>query len=103
VKLLQIEPAIYRLIHRHGGSYWDERVLKLIIHDNPDGSGPVWRHFRLRSEHRRLQGIIHGKAVWNYAESWARSATGDCREGEGLVLKARLHPRWMAKSVTVAK
>jgi hypothetical protein len=44
------------------------RVIKLVIHDNPDGKylikggGPrVWRDFRLRREHRRLQGIIHGK------------------------------------------
>ena len=67
-KLRQVESAMYRLIHRHGGTYWDERVIKLVIHDNPDGKylikggGPkVWRHFRLRREHRRLQGIIHGK------------------------------------------
>ena len=67
-KLRQVESAMYRLIHRHGGTYWDERVIKLVIHDNPGGKylikggGPkVWRHFRLRREHRRLQGIIHGK------------------------------------------
>ena len=67
-KLLQLEAAIYRLINRHGGAYWDERVIKLVIHDNPDGKylikggGPkVWKLFGLRKEHRRLQGIIHGK------------------------------------------
>ena len=43
-------------------------VIKLVIHDSPDGKylikggGPkVWKRFNLRKEHRRLQGIIHGK------------------------------------------
>src|SRR5262249_33433905 len=36
-KLLQVEAAIYRLIKRHGREYWDERVIKLVVHDNPDG------------------------------------------------------------------
>jgi hypothetical protein len=59
---------MYRLIRRHAGSYWDERVIKLVIHDNPDGKylikggGPkVWKRFRLRRDHRRLHGTIHGK------------------------------------------
>jgi hypothetical protein len=64
----QVEAAIYRLIKRHGRGYWAEEVIDLRIHDNPDGKylikggGPkVWKHFRLRKEHRRLQGSIHGK------------------------------------------
>ena len=64
----QIEAAIYRLIKHHGRGYWAEQVIDLRIHDNPDGKylikggGPkVWRLFRLRKEHCRLQGIIHGK------------------------------------------
>ena len=60
--------AISRLVKRHGRGITDERVIKLVIHDNPDGKylikggGPkVWKRFRLRKEHRRLQGLIHGK------------------------------------------
>jgi len=70
-KLLQLEAAIYRLVKRHGRDYWAEQVAKLVIHDKPPypdgkylikGGGPkVWKKFRLRKEHRRLQGIIHGK------------------------------------------
>jgi hypothetical protein len=70
-KLLQVEAAIYRLIKRHGRNYWAEQVIKLVIHDRPPypdgkylikGVGPkVWNDFRLRKEHRRSQGIIHGK------------------------------------------
>jgi hypothetical protein len=75
-RLLQVEAAIYRLINRHGRcegdkrghGYWADEVIKLVIHDNPDGKylikgdGPkVWKRFRLRKEHRRRQGIIHGK------------------------------------------
>ena len=48
--------------------YWADEVIKLVMHDNPDGKylikggGPqVWKHHRLRPEHRRWQGIIHGK------------------------------------------
>lgn len=65
---LQVETAIYRLIKRHGHGYWAEQVIDLRIHANPDGKylikggGPkVWKQFNLRKEHRRLQGIIHGK------------------------------------------
>ena len=65
---LQIEAAIYRLIKRHGRGYWAEEVIDLRIHDNPDGKylikgggREVWKLFRLRKEHRRLQGTIHGK------------------------------------------
>jgi hypothetical protein len=43
-------------------------VIDLRTHEHPDGKylieggGPrVWNQFRLRKEHRRLQGIIHGK------------------------------------------
>jgi hypothetical protein len=74
--LHQVEAAIYRLINKHGRrdgdkhghGYWADEVIKLVIHENPDGKylikggGPkVWKLFRLRKEHRRLQGIIHGK------------------------------------------
>jgi hypothetical protein len=65
---LQAEAAIYRLIKRHGRGYWAEEVIDLRIHENPDGKylikgggRVVWKRFRIRKEHRRLQGIIHGK------------------------------------------
>ena len=67
-KLRQVETAITRLVTGHGRGVTDERVIKLVIHDNPDGKYiikggglKVWRRFRLRKEHRRMQGIIHGK------------------------------------------
>lgn len=70
-KLLQLEAAIYSLIKRHGGNYWAEEVAKVVIHDKPPypdgkyiikGGGPkVWKRFHLRTEHRRLQGTLHGK------------------------------------------
>jgi hypothetical protein len=75
-RLLQVEEAIYRLIKKHGRrdddkhghGYWADEVIKLVIHDNPDGKylikgggAEVWKHFRLRKEHRRLQGLIFGK------------------------------------------
>src|SRR5262245_34015013 len=60
--------AIYRLINRHGRGYWADEVIKLNIWPNPDGKylikgggRKVWKKFGLRKEHRRLQGIIHGK------------------------------------------
>jgi hypothetical protein len=74
--LREVEAAIYRLIKRHGhrdgdknvDGYWADEVIKLVIYDNPDGKylikggGPeVWKRFRVRKEHRRLQGTIHGK------------------------------------------
>jgi hypothetical protein len=74
--LREVESAIYRLINKHGrrdgdkpgDGYWTDEVIKLVIHDNPDGKylikggGPeVWKSFGLRKEHRRSQGIIHGK------------------------------------------
>lgn len=65
---LQVEAVIYRLIKRHGKDYWAEQVIDLRIHEIPDGKylikggGPkVWKRFRLRKEHRRLQGIVQGK------------------------------------------
>ncbi len=65
---LQVEAAIYRLIKRHGRGYWAEEVIDLTIWPNPDGKylikgggQNVWKPFRLRKEHRRLQGIIFGK------------------------------------------
>jgi hypothetical protein len=69
---LQLEAAIYRLVKRHGGDYTDERVVRLEIHHKlpyPDGKyflkgggrKVFWRLFRLKKDHRRIQGIIHGK------------------------------------------
>src|SRR5262245_6389138 len=65
-KLHEVEAAISRLIERHGRGITHEAVIKLVIHDNPDGKylikggGPkVWKKFRLRREHRQLQGFIH--------------------------------------------
>jgi hypothetical protein len=75
-KLHKVENAIYRLISRHGrrdgdkkgDGYWADEVAKLVIHENPDGKYlikggglQVWKRFRLRREHRRWQGLIHGK------------------------------------------
>jgi len=67
-RLLEVEAAIGRLVRLHGGAISHEKATNLRVHDNPDGKylikggGPkVWRLFRLRKEHRRLQGIIHGK------------------------------------------
>ena len=67
-KKLQIEAELYRLIKNQAGDYSHERVIKLEIWPSPDGKyllkggGPkVWKLFRLRKEHRRLQGIIQGK------------------------------------------
>jgi hypothetical protein len=70
-RLLRVGAAIYRLVKRHGGNYTDERIIKLEIYDKPPypdgkyflkaGGRKVWKLFRLRKEHRRLQGIIHGK------------------------------------------
>jgi hypothetical protein len=68
---LQVEAAISRLVQRHGGGVLHERAIDLRLHDKPPypdgkylikGGGPkVWKLFRVRKEHRRLQGIIHGK------------------------------------------
>ena len=67
-KLRQVEAAIARLAKRHGRDITDERVIKLVIHDNPDGKylmkggGPkIWKRFGLRKKDRRLQGLLCGK------------------------------------------
>ena len=67
-KLRQVEAAISRLVKRHGRDITDERVIKLVIHDNPDGKylikggGPkIWKRFGLRKKDRRLQGLLCGK------------------------------------------
>jgi hypothetical protein len=67
-RLLQVEDAISRLVTRHGRDITHERAVDLTIWRDPDGKylikggGPkVWKRFRLRKDHRRLQGIIHGK------------------------------------------
>jgi hypothetical protein len=66
-QLQEVETAICRLIERHGRGITHEAVTKLVIYKNPDGKylikggGPkVWKKFRLRKQHRRLQGFIHG-------------------------------------------
>ena len=67
-KLLQVENALSRLVQRHGRGILHEKAIVLRVHDNPDGKylikgggRKIWKRFRLRKEHRRLQGIIHGK------------------------------------------
>ena len=68
VRLRQVETALYRLIKRHGNGYWAEEAIDLTIWPDPDGKylikgggREVWKTFRLRKEHHRLQGFIHGK------------------------------------------
>ena len=67
-RLRRVEAAISRLVQLHARGMTHERAIDLRIHSNPDGKylikggGPkVWKLFRLRNEHRRLQGLIHGK------------------------------------------
>jgi hypothetical protein len=67
-KLAQVRDEIYELVGQHGGNIWHEKVIDLRVHDNPDGKylikggdKKVWQRFRVRKEHRRLQGLIHGK------------------------------------------
>ena len=70
-RLRQVEAAIARLVKLHGNDYWAEQVIKLVIHDTspyPDGKYfikggglKVWKKFGVRKQHRRLQGLIHGK------------------------------------------
>jgi len=67
-KLHAVEAAALRLVGLHGGGIWGDGAIKLVIWPSPDGlyllkgGGPkVWKQFRLRKEHRRQQGIIHGK------------------------------------------
>ena len=69
-KLRQVEEAILRLVKRHGCGVWGDNAIDLRLHDNPDGKylikggGPkVWKRFRLRKEHRRLQGLICRQAL----------------------------------------
>jgi len=74
--LREVEDAIYRLIKKHGrrngdkrgDGYWSDKVIKLVIHDNPDGKylikgggSEVWECFRVREEDRYSQGLIFGK------------------------------------------
>jgi hypothetical protein len=67
-RLLQVGAVISRLVQRHGRGILHEKAIDLRVHDSPDGKylikgggSKVWKLFRLRKEHRRLQGIIHGK------------------------------------------
>ena len=68
LKVDQLEAEVCRLVDRHGGGVCGDDAIKLVLWPNPDGKylikggGPkVWTRFRLRKEHRRLQGRIHGK------------------------------------------
>ena len=86
--LAQVKDAILRLVRLHGGEVTDERAIDLAIWPDPDGKylveggGPkIWTNFRLRKEHRRLQGTIHGK----------RSGTT-----ENIGPAARGRDKWMA-------
>jgi hypothetical protein len=67
-RLARINGAILRLVRLHGDGIFHENAIDIRIHSDPDGKylikggGPkVWKKFRLRKEHRRLQGNIHGK------------------------------------------
>jgi hypothetical protein len=92
-KLNQIEAAVYRLVDRHGGGVCGDDAIKLVIWSNPDGKylikggGPkVWTRFRLRKEHRRLQGRIHGKrcgTTENIGARARRRALSFASDGEG--------------------
>ena len=66
--LAQVNEAILRLVELHGRGITHESALELTLWPDPDGkylikggSPNVWKKFRLRKEHRRLQGFIHGK------------------------------------------
>ena len=67
-RLAQVNGAISRLVGLHGGDILHEKATDLRVHADPDGKylikgggSKVWKHFRLRKEHRRLQGFIHSK------------------------------------------
>jgi hypothetical protein len=97
-KLREVEEAILRLVKRHGGDVTDDRAIKLVIHENPDGKylikggGPqVWKHHRLRPEHRRWQGHICGKrcgTTENIGSAARRRWKGD-QDGNEEVRKQR--------------
>jgi hypothetical protein len=80
------EDAIRCLVELHGGGILHEKATDLRVHNNPDGKylikggGPkVWRKFRLRKEHRRLQGLIVGKRCGT-TENIGAAARRRCRE-----------------------
>ena len=88
-KLRQVEEAILRLVKRHGCGVWGDNAIDLRLHDNPDGKYlikggglQVWKRFRLRSEQRRLQGIIHGKRC-GVTENIGAAARGCWNESSG--------------------
>ena len=67
-KMLQVKTAISRLVELHGGGIFHENAIDVRTHSDPDGKylikgggSKVWKRFRLRKDHRRLQGVIHGK------------------------------------------
>ena len=82
-RLAQVKDAILRLVELHGLGITHNKVIDLTVWPSPDGKylikggGPkVWRKFRLRKEHRRLQGIIHGKRC-GVTENIGAAATQD--------------------------
>jgi hypothetical protein len=98
-KLREVEEAILRLVKRHGGDVTDDRAIKLVIHDNPDGKylikggGPdVWTRFRVRKENRRWQGIIHGKRCGT-TQNIGSAARPVPREGNGALKERLAQPR----------
>jgi hypothetical protein len=67
-KLAQVTASLRRLVERHGDGIYGDFAVDLRIHSNPDGrylikggGRDVWNRFNIRTEHRRLQGTIHGK------------------------------------------
>jgi hypothetical protein len=79
--------------------YWADEVIKLVMHDNPDGKylikggGPdVWTRFRVRKEHRRWQGFIHGKRCGT-TQNIGSAARPVPREGNGALKERLAQPR----------
>jgi hypothetical protein len=67
-RMLQVKTAIGRLVELHGGGIFHDKAIDLKIQGDPDGKylikgghSKIWKRFRLRKEHRRLQGLIQDK------------------------------------------
>ena len=92
--LIDVEEVICRLVDRHSGGVWGDGAIKLVIWPNPDGKYlikggglEVWKRFRLRTEHRRLQGTIQGKrcgTTENIGSRARRRSPALHNRGEGL-------------------
>ena len=85
-QLAQVNEAILRLVELHGRGITHESVVKLTLWSHPDGKylikggGPkTWKKFRVRKEHRRLQGVIYGKRCGT-TENIGPAARRRCRE-----------------------